>query len=76
MLLGAKGSGLLGAVDYAVVGGLTVALLVAHALTRERSLAELWSRTPAWARVALLSVLLLSVTLSGGDNRAFIYFQF
>ncbi|MCE9594782.1 MAG: MBOAT family protein [Planctomycetes bacterium] len=76
MLSGGKSSSLLGVVDYVVVGGLTIALLVAHGLTRQRSLAELWTRTPTWARIALLTVLLLTVTLSGGDNRAFIYFQF
>jgi alginate O-acetyltransferase complex protein AlgI len=76
MLLGGKGSGLLGPADHLVVGSLTVALLAAHWWTRERSLAQLWSRTPEWARITLLTVLLLLVSLSGGDNRAFIYFQF
>ncbi len=76
MWLGGRSLGLLGPVDYVVVCGLTFALLALHWFTRERSLADVWSRTPGWARVLVLTSLILMVCLSGGDNRAFIYFQF
>ena len=53
------------------------ALLSWHWLTRESSLEALFQRLPLVARCAVLSYALLTLIFTtGGDARAFIYFQF
>jgi D-alanyl-lipoteichoic acid acyltransferase DltB (MBOAT superfamily) len=76
MLAGAPDSGLLGPVDHALVLGLTAAMLAAHWRSRHSTLAAVWERAPRWARVLALASFLVLLALGGGDDRAFIYFQF
>jgi alginate O-acetyltransferase complex protein AlgI len=76
MLAGAPDSGLLGPLDHALVLGLTAAMLAAHWRSRHSTLAAVWERAPRWARVLVLASFLVLLALGGGDDRAFIYFQF
>jgi len=54
----------------------TVTMLVSQWLMRERRLHDVWLRLPAWTQSAVLACLLISLTMTSGANRAFIYFQF
>ena len=51
-------------------------LLVVHGLLRDTTLERAVERTPWPARAAVLSLMLLSLLLFPGVDRAFIYFQF
>lgn len=56
---------------------LLIALLSWHWLTRESSLEAIFQRLPLAVRCAALSYALLALIFTtGGDSRAFIYFQF
>jgi alginate O-acetyltransferase complex protein AlgI len=54
----------------------TAGMLATHWLLRDIGLEGLARRTPWWVRGAALGVLIVSIILAPGDNRAFIYFQF
>ena len=66
----------LGGFAIARVVAVTVVLLGSHWLLKDSSLEQLAERTPPWARVLALGVMLILLVLVPGDNRAFIYFQF
>ncbi len=51
-------------------------LFMVHWMMRDRNLEALAERTPWWIRAIFLSILLLSITMMPGEDRAFIYFQF
>jgi len=55
---------------------LTVLLLSAHRLFRDRDFRKTLAISPWWLRSTVLAGLLLSLALAPGDDRAFIYFQF
>lgn len=54
----------------------TVLLLSGHWFLRDLDFKATVSLMPWWLRSVVLAVLLLSLTLAPGDDRAFIYFQF
>lgn len=45
-------------------------------LLRYTSLNRLMERLPGWLRAVVLAILLISLALAPGDDRAFLYFQF
>jgi hypothetical protein len=53
-----------------------VLLLSGHWFLRDLDFKATLSLMPWWLRSVVLAVLLLSLTLAPGDDRAFIYFQF
>jgi hypothetical protein len=56
---------------------LLVALLAWHWYTRDSNLEMVFQRLPVAARCVVLSYVLLALIFTtGGDSRAFIYFQF
>ena len=55
---------------------LTVAMLVVHALMRNRTLEDLVRVTPWWARSGALAAMLVLIVVLAGGERVFIYFQF
>ncbi|MCL4106088.1 UNVERIFIED_CONTAM: hypothetical protein GTU68_058394 [Idotea baltica] len=56
---------------------ITLATLLWHAFTRNKTLEHRWSALPALLKIAtLVSFIVLIVLTSNGDSRAFIYFQF
>lgn len=55
---------------------ITVFLLSAHWLMRDRSIESVASRTPMWALTGIWAVMLISLILTQGSANAFIYFQF
>jgi len=55
---------------------LTMLLLAGHWFLRDVDLKNTLSMIPWWVRSAAVAILILSLTLSSGDERAFIYFQF
>jgi len=55
---------------------ITVLLLGGHWYLRDLDFKATLARMPWWLRSAVVAVLLLSLTLVPGDDRAFIYFQF
>ena len=56
--------------------GVTVYILASHWVMRDSSLEEMANRVPWPLRSLLIFIMLLSIILLPGDNRAFIYFQF
>jgi D-alanyl-lipoteichoic acid acyltransferase DltB (MBOAT superfamily) len=52
-------------------------LVTWHWITRTTMLEQLFSRWPIWCRASVITAALLGILYSsGGDERAFIYFQF
>jgi alginate O-acetyltransferase complex protein AlgI len=51
-------------------------LLIAHWTLRDTTIEAAAARTPVWARIGALALMLLAIFLSPGEDRAFIYFQF
>lgn len=60
----------------AVATLVTGALVLAHLLFRDSSLESMASRAPRLVIVIILAMMLLSIMLVPGQDRAFIYFQF
>jgi D-alanyl-lipoteichoic acid acyltransferase DltB (MBOAT superfamily) len=63
-------------IDYQLVVPAIVALLVVHWLLRDRPLEDVVERTPWFVRSAALAVMIVTIVLMQGKDRAFIYFQF
>lgn len=59
-----------------LVFGTYLALFSTHMYLRNHSLEWLWGRFGTVTRVALIVSMLVALSLSQGDDRAFIYFQF
>ena len=55
---------------------LTAAMLACHAFMRNRTIEQVASRTPWWARSGALAVALVLIVVMAGGERVFIYFQF
>ncbi len=51
-------------------------MLVLHWLMRNSSLEQVARRTPWWLRAVAMALMLVSIVLTQGEDRAFIYFQF
>ncbi|MBX7170223.1 MAG: MBOAT family protein [Pyrinomonadaceae bacterium] len=51
-------------------------LLTSHWLLRNSSLEETFSKMPWWLHSLILSLLIIVIILTPGENRTFIYFQF
>ncbi|MCP5041573.1 MAG: MBOAT family protein [bacterium] len=51
-------------------------MLATHGLLRNTDLEERFTSLPAWVRVPILAIAVLSLFMVPGDQRAFIYFQF
>jgi alginate O-acetyltransferase complex protein AlgI len=58
------------------IGLFTALLLAGHWFLRDLDFKAALTRIPWWLRSVMLAILLLSLTLAPGDDRAFIYFQF
>jgi alginate O-acetyltransferase complex protein AlgI len=55
---------------------ITLVLLAGHWLLRNTTLEHAVARVPWWLRALGLAILMVSLILAPGDDRAFIYFQF
>ena len=75
MLTGEKQASLLEGEAWTVLG-ITVALLIGQWFLRETSLKQIMERLPWWLRAVIIAVVLISLVLTPGDDRAFLYFQF
>lgn len=75
MLGGGKGN-MLTTAQIWLIGGLTFFLLSGHWLLRDLDFNRVLAKIPWWVRSAILALLLFSLALAPGDERAFIYFQF
>jgi alginate O-acetyltransferase complex protein AlgI len=62
--------------EVATILGITLVLLAGHWLLRNTTLEHAVARLPWWVRALGLAILLVSLILAPGDDRAFIYFQF
>jgi alginate O-acetyltransferase complex protein AlgI len=60
----------------AIVSGILACTLVAHMLLRDRDYERSLTGLPLWLRGAGLALMVCSLILAPGDDRAFIYFQF
>jgi D-alanyl-lipoteichoic acid acyltransferase DltB (MBOAT superfamily) len=76
MLMGAPNLMEVGVFNVALVATVTIGMLAAHWLMRERTLEQLAAKIPWWGRSVALALLLMSLTLIRAEDRAFIYFQF
>ena len=80
VLLGAMASvapaALLDARECAIVGVIVACTLIAHVSLRDVDLESFVPQLPVWIRSGALAAMLVSLMLSPGDDRAFIYFQF
>jgi D-alanyl-lipoteichoic acid acyltransferase DltB (MBOAT superfamily) len=56
--------------------GVTISLLTIHWLIRSRTLAEVVTRIPWWARSLAMAAMIVSIFGLSGEDRAFLYFQF
>jgi alginate O-acetyltransferase complex protein AlgI len=56
--------------------GVTLFLLSIHWLMRNRSLTDVVTYVPWWARSLVLAAMILGVFGLSGEDRAFLYFQF
>jgi len=72
----ATGDLMVGDARAAIVLTIVAALLAGHWWLRERSLEEAAAWLPWWVRSLALALLLVTLALLPGDDRAFIYFQF
>jgi alginate O-acetyltransferase complex protein AlgI len=66
----------LASVDRTLVLAAIGAILVTHAGMRDTSIEELATRTPAIVRGLALALMIASIVVMQGEDRAFIYFQF
>lgn len=63
--------------DVIAIAWLAFFLLVAgHWMLRDQTLEGLWTRSPQWVQVAVMSSMILALCILPGEDRAFIYFQF
>jgi alginate O-acetyltransferase complex protein AlgI len=62
--------------EIIVIGTISVVVFLYHYWMRDHSIEDLVLRMPAAARVFFLAVMLITLALIPGDDRAFIYFQF
>jgi alginate O-acetyltransferase complex protein AlgI len=76
MLVGAPDRLSLGVFATVSVVVVTALLLAAHWWMRDSSLEAKWQQLSVWGRSTVLAILILSIALVPGDDRAFIYFQF
>ncbi len=58
------------------LGAVVAAILSSHALMRERSISDLIQMTPSWLVALALALMLTTISISNGNDRSFIYFQF
>jgi alginate O-acetyltransferase complex protein AlgI len=72
---GASGSQLR-ANEVATVLAVSAALLGVHWAMRDKTLEQVADRMPRWARIAVLTGMLIAIGTVQGEDRAFIYFQF
>jgi alginate O-acetyltransferase complex protein AlgI len=70
------GVGMFSVINYALVLGVTAAILVLHRVMRTRSLEDLVESTPWPLRSMALGAMIVTIILMQGQDRAFIYFQF
>jgi len=76
-LVGAGGAAhLLGFVDHAVIAVAIAGVLAASWAMRERRIEHVVARTPLLVRSVALAVMIVSIVMMQGEDRAFIYFQF
>jgi len=79
-VLGAMFTGGAGALvehsQIAIVMAIVGCTLIANVLLRDSDLEQLVTRLPLWLRSVVLAVMICSLILAPGDDRAFIYFQF
>jgi D-alanyl-lipoteichoic acid acyltransferase DltB (MBOAT superfamily) len=68
--------GLLSSTEIFIVLALMAIVLLWHFLMRHTTLEDVVARLPWWFRALALALLLISLALAPGDDRAFIYFQF
>ena len=71
-----NGSGILDQGDMLTVLAVSVCLFGFHFVMRNRSFEDLVTGTPVGIRAFFLAVMLIILSLTPGDDRAFIYFQF
>ena len=69
-------SNVLGPADIIIVLIVSIGLFIFHFIMRNSSFEMLIHRTPLFARALFLSILIITLILTPGDDRAFIYFQF
>ena len=69
-------SGILGQGDIATVAAVSACLFGFHFAMRNRPYEDLVSGTPVGIRAFGLALMLMILSLTPGDDRAFIYFQF
>jgi len=63
--------------DAIAVAWMTFVLLViGHWMLRDQTLETLWSRSPQWVQLAVMSSMIIALCILPGEDRAFIYFQF
>ena len=74
--LSVSGKRIVGGDEALLVLGVTAGLVGSHWFLRERTLEGLWARCPAWVWTLVLSLLIATMALVPGGDRAFIYFQF
>ena len=74
--LGDATGALLSAADIGIALAVVGAVLASHGLMRRRTLADLVEAAPGWAIAITLSLMLITIATSTGDDRAFIYFRF
>ncbi|PKM09439.1 MAG: membrane-bound O-acyltransferase family protein, partial [Gammaproteobacteria bacterium HGW-Gammaproteobacteria-7] len=70
------GKKVLPTIDIVQVTGVTLAMLIVHALMRDRSLHEVVERAPRWLIGVLWGAMLWLILITQGASNAFIYFQF
>jgi D-alanyl-lipoteichoic acid acyltransferase DltB (MBOAT superfamily) len=75
-MLGGRGNPLVDGAHCASVATIVACTVIAHMLLREADLERSVKRVPLWLRATVLAVMICSLILSPGDDRAFIYFQF
>jgi hypothetical protein len=69
-------SGILVQGDIATVAAVSVCLFGFHFAMKNRSYEDLVAGTPVGIRALGLALMLITLSLTPGDDRAFIYFQF
>ncbi|NWG47419.1 MAG: MBOAT family protein, partial [Alphaproteobacteria bacterium] len=62
--------------DFAILALTHVVLMSLHIALRRRRLATIAETLPIPARLALVTLMMSAIALVGGENEAFIYFQF
>jgi alginate O-acetyltransferase complex protein AlgI len=76
VMLSGRASPLVGGLQCAGVTMIVVCTVFVHILLRDADLEDRVRRVPLWLRATVLALMLCSLMLSPGDDRAFIYFQF